>query len=106
MAAGAEPSTSITRRLSRSVLVRLLLVAVTAVLAIHLASALTIAGAAWKSAERALDERLSTILDSRTKLMAAPLWKLQYESLEAMLDELVSDPAIVSAAVHDDAGAA
>src|SRR5262245_30727129 len=92
-------------RPSRSVLFRLLFVAVAAVFTVHLAGALVIAGAASKSAERQLDDRLTTILDSRAKLMAAPLWKLQYENVAAILKELAGNPAIVSGAVYDDAGA-
>src|SRR5262245_52012431 len=91
--------------LSRSVLFRLLMVAVAAVFTVHLAAALVIAGMESRAAEGGLEERVSTLLDSRVKLMAAPLWKMQYENLAAMLRELVSDPAIVSGSVYDDTGA-
>ncbi len=92
-------------RPSRSVLYRLLAVAVAAVVVVHLLSALVIATATSRSLERRLDERLSAILDSRAKLMAAPLWKMQYENLIAVLQEMVSDRTIVSGVVRDDVGA-
>jgi diguanylate cyclase (GGDEF)-like protein len=90
---------------SRSVLFRLLFVAVAAVFTVQLAGALVIAGAAWKSAEHQLDERLATILDSRAQLVAAPLWRMQYEHVTAVLKELVGNEAIVSASAYDDLGA-
>jgi diguanylate cyclase (GGDEF)-like protein len=80
-------------------------VAVVAVFSIQLAGALVIAGTAWKSAERQLDERLATILDSRAQLVAAPLWRMQYENVTAVLKELVGNEAIVSASAYDDLGA-
>src|SRR5262245_19003432 len=89
---------------ARSVLVRLLLVAVAAVFTVQLAGALVIAGTAWKSAERALDQNIAAILDSRAQLIAAPLWKMQYEHVTAVLKELVGHEAIVSGAVYDDLG--
>jgi diguanylate cyclase (GGDEF)-like protein len=91
--------------LSRSVLFRLLLVAVAAVFTVHLAGALVIAGIESRSAERELEEHISTVLNSRARLMATPLWKMQYENLTVMLRELVRDPAIVSGSVYDDTGA-
>ena len=87
-----------------SVLFRLLLVAVVAVCFVHLVSALVIAGIAAQSAERQFEDHVSTILKSRAELMAAPLWKLQYENLNSILGELADDPAVVSAAVIDDTG--
>src|SRR5262249_24735099 len=92
-------------RLTRSVMLRLLLVAITAVFLVHVASALVIATTAARTAEHELDERLSIILQSRAKIMSAPLWKMQYENLTAMLLELVSDPVVVSGKVFDDSGA-
>lgn len=91
--------------LYRSVLFRLLVVAVAAVFTVHLAGALVIACIEARAAERGLEEHVSTVLDSRARLMAAPLWKMQYENLSVMLRELVSDPAIVSGSVYDDTGA-
>jgi diguanylate cyclase (GGDEF)-like protein len=91
---------------ARPVLFRLLCVAVAAVFTVHLIGALVIAQAASRAEEHQLDERLATILDARAKVMATPLWKMQYETLGAMLRELVSDPAIVAASVYDDAGGA
>jgi diguanylate cyclase (GGDEF)-like protein len=90
---------------ARSVVFRLLFVAVTAVVTVQLAAALVIAGAAWTSAERELDQRVAAILDSRAQLIAAPLWKMQYEHVTAVLKELVGHAAIVSGSVYDDLGA-
>jgi diguanylate cyclase (GGDEF)-like protein len=88
-----------------SVLSRLLVVTVVAVCVVHLAGALVIAGIAAKTAERQFEEHVTTILESRAKLMAMPLWKMQYENLSSILAELADDPAIVSATVIDDTGA-
>jgi diguanylate cyclase (GGDEF)-like protein len=82
-----------------------LFVAVAAVFTVHLAGALVIAVVASNSAQRELDERLAVILDSRAKLMAAPLWKMQYESVAAVLKELAANPEIVCGRVYDDSGA-
>jgi diguanylate cyclase (GGDEF)-like protein len=99
------PAAALPNRLTRSVMLRLLLVAVAAVFLVHVVSALVIAGSAARTAEHELDERLSIILQSRAKIMAAPLWKIQYENLTAMLQELLSDPVVVSGKVFDDSGA-
>jgi hypothetical protein len=74
------PAAALPNRLTRSVMLRLLLVAVAAVFLVHVVSALVIAGSAARTAEHELDERLSIILQSRAKIMAAPLWKIQYET--------------------------
>jgi c-di-GMP phosphodiesterase len=94
------------RKFNRSVLSRLLIVAVAAVFVVHLASALVMATGTARSAERELESHLATILSSRSRLMAEPLWKMQYEKLTVMLNELVSDQTIVAGAVYDDSGAA
>src|SRR5262245_24616271 len=90
----------------RSVLSRLMAVAVAAVFLVHLASAQVIATGTARSVERELERHLVTILTSRSRLMAEPLWKMQYEKLTVMLNELVSDETIVAGTVYDDSGAA
>src|SRR4051812_19690019 len=102
--AGAEAAAR--PRLSRSVLLRLLAVAMATVFTVHLVGAFVIAETVSHNEQRRLDARLSAVLDARSRVMAAPLWKLQYETLTAVLQELVSDPAIVAATVYDDAGTA
>ena len=87
-----------------SVLSRLLVVTVVAVCVVHLVGALVVAGLAAQSAERQFEDHVSTVMESRAKLMATPLWKMQYENLGSILAELAGDPAILSAKVVDDTG--
>src|SRR6516165_2253584 len=87
-----------------TVLSRLLVVTVVAVCVVHLVGALVVAGLAAQSAERQFEDHVSTVMESRAKLMATPLWKMQYENLGSILAELAGDPAIVSATVVDDTG--
>ena len=87
-----------------TVLSRLLVVTVVAVCVVHLVGALVVAGLAAQSAERQFEDHVSTVMESRAKLMATPLWKMQYENLGSILAELAGDPAILSAKVVDDTG--
>jgi len=79
-------------------------VTVVAVCVVHLVGALVVAGLAAQSAERQFEDHVSTVMESRAKLMATPLWKMQYENLGSILAELAGDPAILSAKVVDDTG--
>ena len=99
----ADPGGSV-RAGRGSVLSRLLVVTVVAVCVVHLVGALVVAGLAAQSAERQFEDHVSTVMESRAKLMATPLWKMQYENLGSILAELAGDPAILSAKVVDDTG--
>ena len=83
---------------------RLLLVAVVAVCLVHLVGAVAITVITAGSAERRFEEHVSAVLESRAKLLAAPLWKMQFNTLNSILSELAGDPAIVSMMVVDDTG--
>ena len=49
-------------------------------------------------------QRLTSLIESRAELMGPMLWNFQYEQLDALINDLGSDPAIGHVAIYDDAG--
>src|SRR5262249_24347144 len=48
---------------------------------------------------------VEAIVESGEEMMAAALWKMQYENVRAVLNELAGNPAIGAGRVYDDSGA-
>jgi methyl-accepting chemotaxis protein len=55
---------------------------------------------------RQLDARIVRVADSRAELIAEPLWKMRYEQVTGVLNEIMHDETIAAAAVYDDTGVA
>jgi diguanylate cyclase (GGDEF)-like protein len=55
---------------------------------------------------RQLDARIARTAESRAELIAEPLWKMRYDQLTSVLDEILHDEAITAVAVYDDTGVA
>src|SRR5438067_1309406 len=55
---------------------------------------------------RQLDARIVRIADSRAELIAEPLWKMRYEQVTSVLNEIMHDETIAAATVYDDTGVA
>jgi diguanylate cyclase (GGDEF)-like protein len=55
--------------------------------------------------ERQLADQVSKLAASRSAILAEPLWRMQYEKVKTVLDEIVSTDAVTHAAVFDDTGA-
>ncbi len=69
-----------------------------------LASAGVEASSFWSRMEQ-LDGRVTRLAESRTQLIAEPLWKMRYAQVTSVLNEILHDDSIVSATVYDDTGA-
>ncbi|PIT00431.1 diguanylate cyclase [Bradyrhizobium nitroreducens] len=70
-----------------------------------LASAGVEASSFW-SQIRQLDARMARVAESRAELIAEPLWKMRYDQVTGVLNEIMHDETIAAAAVYDDTGAA
>ncbi|MHB0767331.1 putative bifunctional diguanylate cyclase/phosphodiesterase [Bradyrhizobium sp. 5.13L] len=70
-----------------------------------LASAGVEASSFW-SQVRQLDARMARVAESRAELIAEPLWKMRYDQVTGVLNEIMHDETIAAAAVYDDTGAA
>lgn len=55
---------------------------------------------------RQLDARIARTAESRAELIAEPLWKMRYDQVTSVLNEIMHDETIAAAAVYDDTGAA
>jgi diguanylate cyclase (GGDEF)-like protein len=53
---------------------------------------------------RQLDARIAHVAESRAELIAEPLWKMRYEQVTGVLNEIMHDETIAAAAVYDDTG--
>ncbi|PDT85081.1 diguanylate cyclase [Bradyrhizobium sp. Y36] len=69
-----------------------------------LASAGVEASSFW-SQIRQLDARMVRVAESRAELIAEPLWKMRYDQVTGVLNEIMHDETIAAAAVYDDTGA-
>jgi len=88
----------------RPVVFRLLFVAVAAVFSIQATGAFISATRSARCAKINAQNHLSTLFSSNARLMGGPLRKQRYETVESLLEGLVTDPYVVSASVYDSAG--
>lgn len=70
-----------------------------------LASAGVEASSFWSQIKQ-LDARMARVAESRAELIAEPLWKMRYDQVTGVLNEIMHDETIAAAAVYDDTGAA
>ncbi len=89
---------------SRSVIFRLLMAAVATVLVVEALSAIAFAKRSAHHAESEAETRLSAIMRSQAKMIAAPISNQKYDMVAAMIDDVAADPYVLSVAVYDSAG--
>ncbi|MBR0990507.1 EAL domain-containing protein [Bradyrhizobium japonicum] len=53
-----------------------------------------------------LDAHMARVAESRAELIAEPLWKMRYDQVTGVLNEIMNDETIAGATVYDDTGAA
>ncbi len=53
-----------------------------------------------------LDDHMARVAESRAELIAEPLWKMRYDQVTGVLNEIMNDETIAGATVYDDTGAA
>jgi diguanylate cyclase (GGDEF)-like protein len=70
-----------------------------------LASAGVEASSFWSQINQ-LDARIARTAESRAELIAEPLWKMRYDQVTGVLNEIMHDETIAAAAVYDDTGVA
>jgi len=70
-----------------------------------LASAGIEASSFWSQISQ-LDAHMARVAESRAELIAEPLWKMRYDQVTGVLNEIMNDETIAGAAVYDDTGAA
>ena len=92
------------RRPVRPVFLRLMLVVVTAAFGVQAVTGYVIAAKRGELKRVEQEMRVGLLMGSRARLLAAPLWKLQYEAADSLLSEMIDDPAIVSVVAIDSAG--
>src|SRR5690348_11994534 len=52
-----------------------------------------------------LDAHMARVAESRAELIAEPLWKMRYDQVTGVLNEIMNDETIAGATVYDDTGA-
>ncbi|MBR1176073.1 EAL domain-containing protein [Bradyrhizobium sp. KB893862 SZCCT0404] len=93
------------RRL-RSVVRGMIWATVPVLLLVQLLASAGVEATSFWSQIRQLDARIARTAESRAELIAEPLWKMRYDQVTGVLNEIMHDETIAAAAVYDDTGAA
>ncbi|MBR1129016.1 putative bifunctional diguanylate cyclase/phosphodiesterase [Bradyrhizobium iriomotense] len=93
------------RRL-RSVVRAMIWATVPVLLLVQLLASAGVEATSFWSQIRQLDARTAHTAESRAELIAEPLWKMRYDQVTGVLNEIMHDETIVAAAVYDDTGVA
>ncbi|OPY96255.1 diguanylate cyclase [Bradyrhizobium sacchari] len=93
------------RRL-RSVVGAMIWATVPVLLLVQLLASAGVEATSFWSQIRQLDARIARTAESRAELIAEPLWKMRYDQVTGVLNEIMHDETIAAAAVYDDTGAA
>jgi diguanylate cyclase (GGDEF)-like protein len=91
---------------SRSVVRAMIWATVPVLLVVQLLASAGVEVSSFWSQIRQLDARIARTAESRAELIAEPLWKMRYDQLTSVLDEILHDEAITAVAVYDDTGVA
>ncbi|MFT4117285.1 putative bifunctional diguanylate cyclase/phosphodiesterase [Bradyrhizobium sp.] len=91
---------------SRSVVRAMIWATVPVLLLVQLLASAGVEVSSFWSQIRLLDARIARVAESRAELIAEPLWKMRYEQVTGVLNEIMHDESISAAAVYDDTGAA
>lgn len=90
---------------SRSVVRAMIWATVPVLLVVQLLASAGVEVSSFWSQIRQLDARIVRVAESRAELIAEPLWKMRYEQVTGVLNEIMHDETIAAAAVYDDTGA-
>ncbi|WP_246583243.1 putative bifunctional diguanylate cyclase/phosphodiesterase [Bradyrhizobium iriomotense] len=93
------------RRL-RSVVRAMIWATVPVLLLVQLFASAGVEATSFWSQIRQLDARIARTAESRAELIAEPLWKMRYDQVTGVLNEILHDETIAAAAVYDDTGVA
>jgi diguanylate cyclase (GGDEF)-like protein len=91
---------------SRSVLRAMIWATVPVLLLVQLLASAGVEVSSFWSQIRQLDARMTRVAESRAELIAEPLWKMRYDQVRSVLNEIMHDETIAAAAVYDDTGIA
>ncbi len=107
MQGGADKMNGPTNSASSGSVVRAMIWATVPVLLLVqlLASAGVEVSSFWSQIKQ-LDARMTHVAESRAELIAEPLWKMRYDQVTGVLNEIMHDETIAAAAVYDDTGTA
>jgi c-di-GMP phosphodiesterase len=90
----------------RSVVRAMIWATVPVLLVVQLLASAGVEVASFWSQIRQLDARIARVAESRAELIAEPLWKMRYDQVTSVLNEMMHDETIAAAAVYDDTGVA
>jgi diguanylate cyclase (GGDEF)-like protein len=88
----------------RSVVRAMIWATVPVLLLVQLLASAGVEASSFWSQFRQLDARIARLAESRAELIAEPLWKMRYDQVTSVLNEIMHDDTIVAAAVYDDTG--
>ncbi|MEY9130410.1 diguanylate cyclase (GGDEF)-like protein [Bradyrhizobium diazoefficiens] len=91
---------------SRSVVRAMIWATVPVLLVVQLLASAGVEASSFWSQIRQLDARIARTAESRAELIAEPLWKMRYDQVTNVLNEIMHDETIAAAAVYDDTGVA
>ncbi|WP_441259593.1 putative bifunctional diguanylate cyclase/phosphodiesterase [Bradyrhizobium sp. 521_C7_N1_3] len=91
---------------SRSVVRAMLWATVPVLLVVQLLASAGVEASSFWSQIGQLDARIARTAESRAELIAEPLWKMRYDQVTSVLNEIMHDETIAAAAVYDDTGVA
>ncbi|OKO90949.1 diguanylate cyclase [Bradyrhizobium sp. NAS80.1] len=91
---------------SRSVVRAMIWATVPVLLVVQLLASAGVEVSSFWSQIRQLDERTARTAESRAELIAEPLWKMRYDQVTSVLNEILHDETIAAVAVYDDTGVA
>src|SRR3954471_2107619 len=91
---------------SRSVVRAMIWATVPVLLLVQLLASAGVEASSFWSQIRQLDARIARLAESRAELIAEPLWKMRYDQVTSVLNEIMHDESIAAAAVYDDTGIA
>ncbi|WBL81927.1 EAL domain-containing protein [Bradyrhizobium xenonodulans] len=91
---------------SRSVVRAMIWATVPVLLIVQLLASAGVEVSSFWSQIRQLDARIARTAESRAELIAEPLWKMRYDQVTSVLNEIMHDETVAAAAVYDDTGAA
>ena len=89
---------------SRSVVRAMIWATVPVLLLVQLLASAGVEVSSFWSQIRQLDARIARVAESRAELIAEPLWKMRYDQVTGVLNEIMHDETIAAAAVYDDTG--
>lgn len=89
---------------SRSVVRAMIWATVPVLLLVQLLASAGVEVSSFWSQIKQLDTRIAHVAESRAELIAEPLWKMRYDQVTGVLNEIMHDETIAAAAVYDDTG--